>query len=185
MMKFNLILSILFLALFSCASNNLKINDSADKSSYFPEETEYGKSFSYHLRKLNEPKIFEIKDKNIEIYRLTSQGFGSGTTVLRLTKQGDKINLTSIDSFKNTKKRDRKISPEKFNQFKEKLQSFDVDKFETYLQNPVDDGVQYCFEMYDKGNYKVIIRNNPQTGKYQDTKFLEIADLFYKLKNSN
>ncbi len=184
---FSIISSVLMLI--SCSSVNsekLEFSKPLQNTSYFPNESEDYYGISKHLYELNEPTISEIKKENIEIYRLTSLVEMSGEiNVERIVKRDNDIYLIRIiKNLKRRKSTKTKISLEKFNEFKSKLNSYQIQNFDLHISNSVDDGIQYVMEINDGEKYNVIFRNNPQTGKGADPKFLEVAKLFDEIKKN-
>ena len=179
--------SLLFLI--SCSSipsEKLKLSAPLKDSSYFPKEIDDYYGFSRILYQLNEPEISNIKKENFETYRLTSLVAMSGEIdVDRIIKKDNDIYLIKIRKNLNRSKTSKtKISLEKFEEFKSKLDSFQIQNFAPNISNSVDDGIQYSLEILDGKNYFVIFRNNPQTGKGADFRFLEVAKLFTEIKNN-
>lgn len=156
--------------------------------SYLPADFAKFDIFSYILFELNEPKLFGLKNGNIEIYRLTSIiSFGGDNSVITIIKnrQDNSIHkFSDVDSFKKSRiiNKKIKISDINFKKFSEELKSFDYQNMQKFTDSNVDDGIQYALEFYEGGKYSVITRNNPQTGKNPDKKFLEITKLFHDLK---
>lgn len=173
-----------FLLVFNSCSSINELSKPIENSSYFPKGTEDFYNFSRTLFKLNEPIISNIKKENIEIYRLTSSIEMSGELdVDRIIKKDNNIYLIIINkNLRRTKSSKTKISLEKFEEFKSKLNSFHIQNFKSNISNSVDDGIQYSMEIYDGEKYSVIFRNNPQTGKGADPIFLEVAKLFNEIK---
>lgn len=186
-----IIISILssLLFLISCSSMNsekLEFSKPIQNSSYFPKEREDFYGISRDLYELNEPTIFTIKKENIEIYRLTSLVEMSGEIdIERIVKKDDDIYLIRIvKNLKSSKSTKTKISLEKFNEFKSKLNSYQIQNFRPHISNSVDDGIQYVMEINDGEKYYAIFRNNPQSGNGADPIFLEVAKLFNEIKNN-
>ena len=156
--------------------------------SYLPPEFEEFDIFSYNLFELNEPKLFGLNAKNIDIYRLTSIiPFGGHNSVITIIKNNhdDSIHkFIEVDSFKKGRitKKKIKIGDLEFKNYTTKLNSFGIQNFPKNNFNNVDDGIQYLLEVYKNGQYSAFVRNNPQTGRSPDLKFLEITKLFYDLK---
>ncbi|MBC7557617.1 MAG: hypothetical protein H7195_11720 [Chryseobacterium sp.] len=184
-------LFLLLVVLINCKTShfeNLGLVKPVKNISYLPPEFEKFDIFSYNLFELNEPKLFGLKDENIEIYRLTSViSFGGDNSVVTIIKNNldnSIYKFIKVDSFKKRRilKKKIKISDLEFKNFTSNLNSFDIQNFPKNNFNNVDDGIQYLLEIYKNGKYSAFIRNNPQTGKNADAKFLGIIKLFYDLK---
>lgn len=167
----------------SISSEKLELSKQLKNSSYFPPEINDYYGFSRSLYELNEPLIFNLKKENYEIYRLTSSVEMSGEVdVDRIIKKNNDTYLVKVSkNLKGNKSSKTKISLEKFIRFKSKLDSFHIQNFKPNISNSVDDGIQYSMEIYDGKKYNVIFRNNPQTGKGADPKFIQVTKLFNEI----
>ncbi|SFI35738.1 hypothetical protein [Halpernia frigidisoli] len=172
----------------NCKTNHFKklgLVKPAIDISYLPPEFEESDLFSYNLFELNEPKIFGIKNKDLEIYRLSSIAFGGGNSFITLIKNNDENSIFKYEiGYKKRRLfiKNIKISEVDFKRFTTSVNSFDLHNFPKNNSNNVDDGIQHLLEVYKNGQYSAFVRNNPQTGRSPDLKFLELTKLFYDLK---
>lgn len=177
-----------FLFLINCKSNyfeKLGLVKPAENISYLPPEFEEFDLFSYNLFELNEPKIFGLKNNDLEIYRLSSIAFGGNNSFITLIKNNDENSIFKYEiGYKKRRlfKKKIKISEVDFKRFTTNVNSFDLQKFPKNNYNNVDDGIQYLLEVYENGQYSAFVRNNPQTGRSPDSRFLELTESFYRLK---
>ena len=145
------------------------------------------KWYSQHLNSLNEPILFDNKDKNLQIIRFTKIGTWDHPFVYRIEKLKNEVKLTfsqtdglgGYQTGKKTKYYSRKITEKKWNQVILKLDEVEFWKMQTQDPNKINDGAEWILEVLINGKYHLVTRNSPDV--YEGKKYAELCELIMKM----
>ena len=172
---------------FSSYDSNKYPRDTINRGPNDSLSTFTNKWYSQHLNSLNEPIIFDKKDKNLQIIRFTNLGTWDHPYTYRVEKFADKINVTyrqtdglgGYQTGKLIKNYTKKVNNKKWNHLISKLDEVDFWNIQTQDPNRISDGAEWILEVLINGKYHLVTRNSPDV--YNGKKYAELCELITKM----
>ncbi|GMT49089.1 MAG: hypothetical protein IEMM0008_0628 [bacterium] len=147
--------------------------------SYFPKNKmgeSYAKWYSKHLRKMNEPILYTVTNKKIEIYRFTWLRTFHHPIMIRVYQSGKKSFLIAKElsgaggydpgEMKHNVK--RQLHKKEWQNILTHVKRSSYWFLKTKIDDLGLDGAQWIMEGVKKGKYHVVDRWSPEKGSYRE-----------------
>ena len=150
-------------------NNNIKIENSLSKFT--------NKWYSENLQSMNEPIIYNLKEKNIEIYRLTILPTFDKPFTYRISKYNNKINIIfketngtgGYETGKLIENKIKLVKEKNWRNLESKLSKIDFWKMKTFSDSmKIKDGSEWILEGYKNGNYHFVTRTSPDAYQFNE-----------------